>query len=340
MSESIPSCRKNLSSLPETGFSHPGLALTRYLKLQNDTNVASNNLLKGMTESGAGKVYEAAFARWKECQEADATVVTFSGTLATPMAIGLGNKSALEIGLTLHHTYGMPVIPGTALKGLCHRGADLLNICEPQHKALFGDTASAGYFTFWDAWFDPNSVGDKPFKQDVITVHHPKYYQERGKDNHWPTDFEDPIPIPFLVVRPGVKFFFALTVPSQEWGVFASGLLRWSLENLGVGAKTNAGYGYFKKEKPVDLVNQTTPRDIWENVIISWNAGKTTLNASDQSKKAFATGKEAKNLLDTLPENAKEQLKTKKKTLFGDVSVEPSGSNWIIKSIKTLEEKS
>ena len=111
MNKPIQSCREKLSSLPETGFSHPGLALTRYLKLQNDTNVASNNLLKGMTESTAGELYKAAFARWKECQEADATVVTFSGTLATPMAIGLGNDSPLENGLTLHHTYGMPLFP-------------------------------------------------------------------------------------------------------------------------------------------------------------------------------------------------------------------------------------
>ncbi len=34
------------------------------------------------------------------------------------MVIGLGGENVLETGITLHHTYGTPLIPGTALKGL------------------------------------------------------------------------------------------------------------------------------------------------------------------------------------------------------------------------------
>lgn len=54
--------------------------------------------------------------------------------------IGLGNKGALEIGLTFHRVYGFPIIPGTALKGLA-RAAALWEITEtlgvpvlPLHK--------------------------------------------------------------------------------------------------------------------------------------------------------------------------------------------------------------
>jgi CRISPR-associated protein Cmr6 len=39
-------------------------------------------------------------------------------TLASRLLIGHGNASAIDVGLTVHHTWGVPVIPGSALKGL------------------------------------------------------------------------------------------------------------------------------------------------------------------------------------------------------------------------------
>ncbi len=39
-------------------------------------------------------------------------------TLAGRLLIGHGNPSAAEVGLTVHHTWGVPVVPGSALKGL------------------------------------------------------------------------------------------------------------------------------------------------------------------------------------------------------------------------------
>lgn len=43
--------------------------------------------------------------------------------------VGLGAKGTLEMGLTLHHTYGFPIIPGSSLKGLSRTFA-LLRIAE------------------------------------------------------------------------------------------------------------------------------------------------------------------------------------------------------------------
>ncbi len=43
---------------------------------------------------------------------------TFSAALAWRMVVGLGGESVLETDLTLHHLYGVPMIPGSALKGL------------------------------------------------------------------------------------------------------------------------------------------------------------------------------------------------------------------------------
>ncbi|MEO5378080.1 MAG: type III-B CRISPR module RAMP protein Cmr6 [Magnetococcus sp. DMHC-6] len=39
-------------------------------------------------------------------------------TLSSRLLVGHGNPSATEVGLTVHHTWGVPVIPGSALKGL------------------------------------------------------------------------------------------------------------------------------------------------------------------------------------------------------------------------------
>lgn len=66
---------------------------------------------------GVSSDYARSFERWK---------ASFSGTgdrlaeftLASRLLIGHGNASAIDIGLTVHHTWGVPVIPGSALKGL------------------------------------------------------------------------------------------------------------------------------------------------------------------------------------------------------------------------------
>lgn len=43
---------------------------------------------------------------------------TKTGQLKSRMLVGHGQASGLDVGLTLHHTWGVPVIPGSALKGL------------------------------------------------------------------------------------------------------------------------------------------------------------------------------------------------------------------------------
>jgi CRISPR-associated protein Cmr6 len=229
---------------------HAGLALQRYLPEQDEKSASAALLLCKVAATEAGPAYRAAFARWRGVQQQRTGCSVFTGELAGPLAVGLGGESVLEVGLTVQHTYGMPLIPGAALKGLCRRGAGSLKregaLEETAFRVLFGDTKMASYFVFWDAWYDPESAGGTPFRRDVVTVHHPGYYT-RQEQRPWPTDFDDPNPVPFLTVRPGARFLFALDAPSAEWGEFAARLLRWSLEHLGAGGKTNAGFGRFQK---------------------------------------------------------------------------------------------
>lgn len=163
-----------------------------------------------------------------------------------PVAVGLGNASPLEVGLTLHHTYGVPYLPGSALKGLALRAAHRTDVSEHDRRVIFGDdsdsTPAAGYATFWDAWLVPDQTRPHPLQRDVITVHHGEYYSKHGKVA--PTDFDDPNPVSFVSVRPGTRFGLAVScAESTAVADRARDLTLWGLANLGIGGKTNAGYG-------------------------------------------------------------------------------------------------
>ncbi|RIH86869.1 type III-B CRISPR module RAMP protein Cmr6 [Calidithermus roseus] len=233
---------------------HAGLALQRYLKQQDDENASARELLTHIANSQVSTVYRTAFERWKESLKG---AIWLEATTRTPLAIGLGNSSPLENGLALHHTYGTPYLPGSALKGLLRRVAERYGLTEQEKAVLLGEgpdpkrknQGNAAYLVYWDGWLDPAS--SQPFQSDVITVHHREYYGKKGAV--WPTDFDDPNPVAFLSVKPGVKFCIPITSPAenaQDWPYKAAEMLKWGLENLGLGGKTNAGYGYFEVRPP------------------------------------------------------------------------------------------
>ena len=166
------------------------------------------------------------------------------------IAIGLGDESVLETSVTLHRTYGVPYLPGSALKGLAasyarnrignHWGKRKDGKYGYAYKVVFGTTAEAGYITFHDALYVPKSADGKPLRPDVITVHHPDYYQSKNKP---PADWDDPNPVPFLTATG--EYFVALSaVPGCEvWLAQTWSILQRALAEEGIGAKTSSGYG-------------------------------------------------------------------------------------------------
>jgi CRISPR-associated protein Cmr6 len=255
---------------------------------------------------------------------------------AAPIAIGLGNASPLEVGIRLHHTYGMPLLPASALKGLCRRVARLLRhdskLSDEAIDALFGFSrekqAAAGAVVFYDAWYVPSSAGGAPFHRDVITVHHPAYY---GSGEVAPTDFDDPTPVPFLVIKPGARFLCVLDAPDPAWARFAEQMLLWGLENLGVGAKTNAGYGYLNREGSASASPAARPtlqasEQVWQQTTVVYEPGPRRLKAARSAQEqAFAEGKDAESVLNSLPDALRQQLVEKRK-LTADVIVEQQGN--------------
>ncbi|MFP3870628.1 MAG: type III-B CRISPR module RAMP protein Cmr6 [Syntrophobacteria bacterium] len=221
---------------------------------------------------------------WQGFQERwDSTTneaLTFQANPAWRFVTGLGRGGPLEVGFTFHRIYGFPVIPGSSLKGLARIKAlvelserlsgplgDLnwldtpeeadfeqkLTECLPPpntetqqltrgFRLAFGTTKQAGAAVFFDAI----PVNPPQLELDVMTPHFSRYYQDGDTP---PADWDDPKPIPFLTVGKGTRFRFAVGWRGEKDGGAHRQARQWLEEGLcelGLGAKTSAGYGYFK----------------------------------------------------------------------------------------------
>jgi CRISPR-associated protein Cmr6 len=316
-------------------FSNAGLALYRYLPITGDDHGSAKKLLDPLTLSEPSDIYKSAFGRWKSAAGADPGALTIELKLVSLLAVGLGEDSPLEVGLRIHHTYGMPIIPGSAIKGVCRMAAIENGMKEktPEFEILFGDTDRPGQVIFHDAWFVPDSVKN-PFHQDVVTVHHPGYYQQQGAE--WPTDFDDPVPLPFLAVSPGAKFLFRVDCPGDDWKAYVGGLLPYTLSEIGIGGKTNAGYGRFEATASVltDGVQSSASAEVviekWERVFVKLDKGKQIINAIDPAnrrKKATMDAPVTGKLLAALSEDQRRMIE---KGGMMSIECEKFGNSWKI----------
>ncbi|NPV63067.1 MAG: type III-B CRISPR module RAMP protein Cmr6 [Methanotrichaceae archaeon] len=167
------------------------------------------------------------------------------------MVIGLGSENVLETGIFLQHTYGTPLIPGSALKGLAaHYCNQVYGEIDPRfklggdyHETIFGTTEDSGHIIFHDAWITPEGLTES-LKPDVMTPHHSDYYSK--KDDAAPTDFDDPKPITLLSISGSFHVAVSCDVSNgdgKKWTDLAFKILTEALKDWGVGGKTNAGYG-------------------------------------------------------------------------------------------------
>lgn len=191
------------------------------------------------------KLYRAHYDRWKQLLEKRRAALG-QATVQGRMIVGLGAESVLETSIVLHPMYGVPMIPGSALKGLASSTVGRLFKDErwkqggESHKIVFGEKDGAGYVTFHDALFVPPNDERLPLDLDVMTVHHRAYY---GTGDKPPADWDSPVPVPFLTARG--DYLIALEGP-MEWVSAAWQILQAALAEEGIGAKTAAGYGRMK----------------------------------------------------------------------------------------------
>jgi len=149
----------------------------------------------------------------------------------------------LETSIALHRLFGVPFIPGSALKGLVshflhqYGGADW-KIGSENHTVIFGNQDNAGFVTFHDALYVPKSgFNEKPLYADVMTTHHGEYY---GSGNVPPADWDSPNPVPFISTTG--EFLIALS-GAADWVDLTFRILECALQTEGIGAKTSSGYG-------------------------------------------------------------------------------------------------
>ncbi len=252
---------------------HPGLILQRYLVRQSDPE-ERQKLLDAARETARHPalraLYAEAYRRWNQSFSGGGSFRSEQLTTAGRLIVGLGSENVLETGLRLHHTYGVPIIPGSALKGLASHYCDEVwgqrhlrdEVAEENkrfrrkrsanevegdyHRLLFGTTEDGGVITFHDAWIMPESLDDGALRLDVMTPHHPKWQTNEAP----PTDFDSPVPVSFLSITGTFDVRISWSGPAdtpsktvEAWTDLAIQILREALVEWGIGGKTSSGYG-------------------------------------------------------------------------------------------------
>jgi CRISPR-associated protein Cmr6 len=192
-----------------------------------------------------GELIAAHLARWQDVADR-LGAVTFDASPEWRVVVGLGRHALLEGGIALHRVYGFPLIPATALKGAARFYAEVvLELPAEEVAVLFGtggEESRPGELIFLDAV----PVIPPRLERDVINPHMARYYYG-GTGNTPPADYLSPAPIFFLAVGRGSTFRFGVAgrSGSLERARQAAGWLQETLGQIGLGAKTRAGYGYW-----------------------------------------------------------------------------------------------
>ena len=171
------------------------------------------------------------------------------------LIVGLGGDHVLETNMTLHHLYGIPYIPGSAVKGVLRHWwlqEDFDNregkaLKDENFLALFGGPKQRGKVQFLDAYPDPKVH----FAMDIMNPHYPNYYAGTKP----PTDSQNPVPINFLTVEQ-TTFRFAFLAKEPRLLNELKKRFKDVLELKGIGAKTAVGYGYFRDFKETDIIER------------------------------------------------------------------------------------
>ena len=197
------------------------------------------------------------------------------GQLQSRLTVNLAGGILENANICLHPHFGYPYLPGSAVKGIARHAA----WCE-WNKTEEGETKKAiaqriatvfGYPTndkdgldaelkaMWEkegkkvqdhagcvAFLGAFPDGKANLEVDVLTCHHKDYYGEKKPQA---TDDENPNVQAFPVVQSGVTFCFPF-LPLRNCGeADMADTKRWLIEAItvnGAGAKTAAGYGWFK----------------------------------------------------------------------------------------------
>jgi CRISPR-associated protein Cmr6 len=184
---------------------------------------------------------------------------------------GLGMAHPFETGFVFDHTYGVPYLPGSSVKGAARAWGEGNDWTYPTCEAIFGPDehppkGQSGVRPFVPGCglvvvFDAYPTKWPELEIDILNPHYKAYYEEKTAKTP-PADWLSPEPTYFLTVKPGTQWEFVLGAPPigpgldeilQTAGLGSQGevltkamrAIRGAATTLGLGGKTAVGYGYF-----------------------------------------------------------------------------------------------
>jgi CRISPR-associated protein Cmr6 len=200
------------------------------------------------------------------------------GQLEGRLAINLADSLIQNAGICLDRLFGLPFIPGSAIKGVCRHAAfeELSQAKGEEQQELF--SLFCGVFGTADndftngelqrfrhllngraenqkggvAFVPAYPVNEARIVVDLTNVHYPDYYRTGRVED---LANERPQPNPFPAVEAGAQFAFCLVLNgvSNTPGLLESAA-RWletAITVQGIGAKTASGYGWFSLQPKV-----------------------------------------------------------------------------------------
>jgi CRISPR-associated protein Cmr6 len=199
------------------------------------------------------------------------------------LVVGLGSESVLEVSIKLHHIYGIPYIPSSAIKGVlrAYKMWEMWELFDWREKKFIELEKMIDNYNNFDSsenneklntsftkdkdediairdivevfgnknrkgrliFLDAYPVEFNRFDIDVMNPHYTKYY---GGDEA-PSDWQNPSPIKFLAIPRGIKFRFYFKNAKIYKDIFGNELqedLKKAFYGIGIGGKTSLGYGF------------------------------------------------------------------------------------------------
>lgn len=236
------------------------------------------------------------------------------------LAINLADSLIRNAGIALDRLFGMPYVPGSAVRGVA-RAAALEEVMAADgvkrgqlfdlFRRVFG-TADNDFKANEELGAFRNLLGDRPANLrggvaflpaypvdeakivvDLTNVHYPEYYRTGATAD---LKKENPQPNPFPCVETGARFAFCLVLAGADNALdLLPAAERWLIHALtvrGLGAKTAAGYGWFSIEHPsviaALLAEETHARDA-EVRAAQQSATAAAAEAAEAARKAAMT---------------------------------------------------
>jgi CRISPR-associated protein Cmr6 len=293
------------------------------LKKENLKSDATEKMFKKKNEEISIKAYDISY--FKNYPNSFQLFCTYPGLL---LGAGYGHevsaKGELKLGFFFDYTTGLPIIPGSSVKGVLRSVfPDFKTVFDSNNNQTFKlkmeaiDKERIAWFMalvenidkekFLETYYEPKEI-NKITDNDIATyckltleifegikditktkatekyysiyerdIFHDAVIVEAGKNNcllgddyitpHHPQGLlKNPVPIPFLKVLPNVRFNFNIAaknslIVSSLTADKKHKLFQKILLTIGIGAKTNVGYGQFSI-KDITTVNNTQQREI------------------------------------------------------------------------------